>query len=581
MSLLQEKKKRKFAGLGVKFVRAYIEEYLFIRTKGGDLVKFKLNFTQRFIMDIIELLWSLKIPVRLIILKARQEGVSTLIQAVNFVLTVTRKRFLSLTVSYEDDSAKALYEISERFYLNLDEDMRPITQYQTKSSLVFKDKNNSENSLDSKIIIDTAKNQMAGRSLTVNSLHVSEMGFVDKGKKLLNSLLSSIPKGADSVNTLAVIESTANGTGNNFSTEWDRGSPIEDVIDGSWEKKKHSNFVKIFIPWFWDITYSAPAYRGFTPTDYFDATYGNETELMKAYKLNYNQLAWRRKTILSDCGGSLDIFKQEYPANDVEAFLASGRTRFEKTVMQEMLDKAKEPIAVGELRLIQDVTHAYEEYGGVAPEILFEKLTTGNFKIWEFPEEDAYYVCGGDVAEGIEVEEKDTDRSILQVFKRKPFMLVAEWAGRVEPDEFGDISYLIGWFYNVAWIGIERNKDGIAANKRLQKRYPRLYYTIEIDEKTDKKTKKFGWTTDKVTRPYMIAEFAALLRDKLVENPNAEAIKEYLTFIIKVNGRAEGQSGKHDDRVIASCIAFQTHKQMPITPKAKKTKPQSSFAYKH
>lgn len=556
----------------------FIEEYLFIKKKEGDLVKFKLNRTQQFVMNIIEKLWSLGIPVRLIILKARQEGISTLIQAIYFVLTITRKRWIAKTISYEEDSAKSLYEMSERFYLNLDENMKPATQYQTKSSLVFKDKNNIEESLDSKIIIDTAKNLKSGRSETISSLHISEMGFIEKARKLLTSLFNAVPKKLKQ--SMIVIESTANGSGNDFNLEWERGSSLEEVITGDYVKNNTSGFVKIFIPWFWLDEYRSPAYKGFAPTDYFHPTFGNEVELINAYGLDYNQLAWRRTAIITECLGSLETFKQEYPANDVEAFMAAGRTRFEKQVLHEMLDLVKPPIAVGEMKLIQDFESAYDEYGGTVPEIEFEELSSGNLSIWEFPVEDEYYVIGGDVAEGIEVAEKDTDRSICSVYKRRPFQLVAQWAGRVEPDEFGDICSLIGWFYNVAWIGVERNKDGIAANKRLVKNYPRVYYTIEIDEKTDKKTKKFGWTTDSITRPYMIAEFAAIIRDRLVKNYNVEDIREFMSFIINVRGKAEAQSGRHDDRVIASCVALQVHKQMPVTPKPKQIRRSSSFAYK-
>jgi hypothetical protein len=56
--------------------------------------------------------------------------------------------------------------------------------------------------------------------------------------------------------------------------------------------------------------------------------YDDEEQLAETYGLNDDQLAWRRWTIDNKCRGSLDKFRQEYPSNDVEAFLMSGRPAF-------------------------------------------------------------------------------------------------------------------------------------------------------------------------------------------------------------------------------------------------------------
>ena len=154
----------------------------------------------------------------------------------------------------------------------------------------------------------------------------------------------------------------------------------------------------------------------------------------------------------------------------------------------------------------------------------------------------------------------------MQVWKRTtPFELVAEICGRIEPDILADLAYQLGFYYNVAYIGIERNTYGAATNKRLAKElaYPLIYYRIIQDQRSEEKTKKFGWYSGKIERPIMITDFAALVRGGQVVIPNKEFISEMKSFIQHPNGKIKAENQAWDDRVITGCIAYQLHKLLP------------------
>jgi len=557
--LAERQKRRLKASQGIRKVRQFIEDNLWIRTKEGNLVKLKLNYTQRYVMGVIEKCWKEGKPVRLIILKARQEGISTLIEAVIFTLSILNKYTRSKIVSYDEDSAINLYQMSERYYRNLPDELKPATKYYTKRSLVFQDTRNPKNSLDSEILIDTAQNTNVGRSETIQNIHLSEIALMAKAKAVMNSAKQAVPKGP---NSMLVIESTAKGAGDYFNSEWNRA------------KAGESDFIPVFIPWFWHEEYQMEVPEGFEPTDREHEIYGNERELIEAYGLSFRQLAWRRWCIRNNCDGDLDIFKQEYPSNDTEAFIASGRTRFNKRALERLLHKVRKPVEVGEIICLEDIEEVEEHYGGTVPEMAFKKNPGGKLKIWEHPGMKIYkdrkvkeqYVIGVDVAEGIEVEEGDrrkTDFSVVHVYKRSPFEMVAEWHGKVEPDQLAEIVYNIGHYYHYCWVGVERNNHGILTNKILEAKYGMLYFRVILDEKTERKTRKFGWITDRITKPLMIDDLAALIRKEKIIIPSERTVAELNAYMIKPDGSTSARSGYWDDCVMATAIAYQVHKTMP------------------
>jgi hypothetical protein len=549
------------------WIREFIEKYLWIRDKEPKLNLLKLNTTQNLVMDIIETLWEYNKPVRIIILKARQQGISTLIQAILFVITIHTKLMYAKTVSYDVDSATALYEMAERYYRKLPKQLQPPTKYYTKKSLVFRDMENDDEDLDSRITIDSAKKIESGRSLTLQLLHISEMGMMEDIAKLLASLRNSVPKNPLS---FVAVESTAQGAGNDFHDQWLKASTLDEVLSGE-VKEGHTNYVKIFIPWYIHDEYKITVPKKFKLYKHDHEIYGNEKQEMETYGLTLEQMAWRRDTIVNECDGDIEIFRQEYPANEDEAFISSGRLRFDKSAIHFYRENVKNPDKTGELFTVETLEEAEKHYGGDAPDIEFQEDPNGKLLIYEMPkiskirpENNCFYAIGCDVSEGLLVEgNRKPDPSAISVWKRVPYEKVASWRGWIEPDDLAWILYQLGYFYNYAWIGVEKNNHGYTTNKILQDIYPFLFYKTVIDEKTEKETKKFGWETNRATKPYMIDQLARLFRQKAAKIPDKQTIDEYSWYTIYNNGKTRAPYGKTDDIIMADAIALQVHTLMP------------------
>jgi len=563
-----------------RVAREWIEKNCFIQTKKQAIVLIKLNEAQDQFQKVVEALTAANKPIRICALKARQEGISTVTQCNSSYKIYNSSNIKAKTVSYSDESANDLFDMSERIYRNLEPNLQPAIRHHTKSSLVFVDKDSTKESLDSKITIDTAKNLYSGRSQTIHTLHISEMAMMQNVSKLLISLMNAV---SPEPNTFSVVESTAMGADNFFKEFWGKCSTLKEVLSGNIDTDNNKvDYVKLFIPWFIHKEYEKRASPAFRLFNYEHERFGNEKELEKIYHWSLDKFAWRRWAIVNLCGGDLDIFHQEYPSNELEAFIAGGRMRFDKPSVMFYVNNVIEPTATGELFVGESEEDAHEHFGKYKPEIIFEENPTGLFQIWEYPDDKCDYVIGADVAEGIEIvpgDSKRTDYSVASVFKRNPYKKVAQFRGKVESDIFADYLYNLGWYYHLAWICCESNKDGIHVNKLLDERYSYIFYKVILNEKTQRKTRKVGWLTDSISRPIMIGDFAKVVRERLMTNYSYDSAQEYMNFVINKRGKPEHKFGANDDVVFADALALQAHIIMPIVSRVHKTVKLKVFGY--
>lgn len=183
----------------------------------------------------------------------------------------------------------------------------------------------------------------------------------------------------------------------------------------------------------------------------------------------------------------------------------------------------------------------------------------GILSIWQKPKVGEKYFIGADVGLGV-----GGDPSCAVVLD-KGLSIVAEIHGNIAPDELGQHLINLGKFYNEAWVGVEANAFGIATLNEMKKVYAKLYFRYLVDERSDKRTKKLGWWTDAKTKPLMISEFAECIRERSIVIPSKSIIDELMTYVIDNQGSSNAEIGCHDDRVIASMIAFQVRKKHAIS----------------
>jgi hypothetical protein len=531
----------------------YFEKCLHIKTKDNRILPLRLNRPQQIVQEKIEKMRAEGKPIRIVLLKARREGMSTLTEANIFHDTTTRPFVHSMIVAHDTDSAYEIFSMSRLFYEMLPAEMRPMTRYSNRKELVFENPDDEDRftspGLRSKLVVDTASNARVGRAFDIHNFHGSEVAFWERPDEVMLGIAQAVP---DRAETLIVLESTANGLGGFFYDAYMAA------------KEGRSDYEAVFLPWFvmeeyvrairpgdWDVT----EYKTFE-----DSLTAEEQDLCREYGLSLEQVNWRRWAIRNKCGVGTyeekkERFRQEYPSNDAECFLVKGQTVFNVQVVKEhYLPKCKHP------------SRGYVKVSGAG--LYFEENPNGPFRVFEEPQPGGAYIIGADVAEGLE----HGDASTGQVYDRIQGKFVAEYWGRPDPDLFGRELWLLGQLYNEAWLAVESNNHGLVTLTTLKngsdahgiKPYRFLFYKEVYDERTRRKTKKVGWRTDRQSKPNMVDALVAMVRDFQVEIPNAELCTELLRFVRDAKGQMGGIEGTCDDRVIAACIAVFCHSLVPI-----------------
>lgn len=275
--------------------RYYARFHLKIRDKFGNIVAFLFNYAQDKLHDRIEKQKMATGRVRMLILKARQQGFSTYTGGRFYHHTTRFPGKATFILSHEADTTEKLFQIVERYHKNCPDAARMQTDVANRRRMVF-------SGINSEYFVGTAGNENVGRGGTVQYLHASEAAFYPDGAGFSKGLLQSVP---DLSGTEVIIESTANGMDPLFY------KMCMDAQNGIGE------FELFFSPWFWQQEYRKQIPENFVPTR-------EEEALANLYQLDWEQIYWRRNKIQSAFQGNIKDFMQEYPACVEEAFISSG-----------------------------------------------------------------------------------------------------------------------------------------------------------------------------------------------------------------------------------------------------------------
>ena len=505
--------------------KKYIEKYVKIRDKAGNIIDFKLNDPQQRLYNIIKKLKEEHKPVRIVILKARQMGFSTLTESILFKETATKFNINTGIVAHKEDSTTNLFNMSKRIYDNLPMEMKPSKKASNAKELIFD--NQEGTGLKSKIKCMTAGAEGIGRSDTFNNLHISEYAFWPGNKKeTLLGLMQSVP---NLENTIVIIESTANGY-EYFKDIWDR------AVRGE------SDFIPLFVGWNELKEYQMP-YTNFKLTD-------EEERLKDAYGLSLEQLTWRRWCIANNCGGDPNLFKQEYPLTPEEAFLLSGNAVFDKEAILARIQTIPKPLKKGYF--------TYEYDGLSISEIKWVSDSSGYIEIFNVPDTPSMtkYCIGGDTAgEG-------SDYFVAQVLDAKTGKQVARLRHQMDADLYTKQIYCLGKYYKDALIGIEANFDSYPIMELSRLGYTNQYVREQFDTYTGKLNKSYGFRTTSITRPTIISALIEIVRDETDLIQDRTTLDELLTIVRNEKGRIEAPVGGHDDLMMALAIAYHIREQV-------------------
>lgn len=521
--------------------KLYFSKALKIKSKDAEIIDFNTNDSQDKLLEIIDKHYK-KYPnpktrptLYIIILKARQQGMSTATEGLFFkgisigLKNDTPYQKNAMIISYDEESAKAINEMSDRFYQHLPKEIKPMRRPSRGKGVLLENPTNNQDEfernpgLQSKFLIETARNLYAGSSYTLNYVHISELSKWDQPSETMKSLMQSVP----GYNGIVIVESTANGAGDYFHKLWDQAEAGE------------NSFVPLFLSWMDHKEYRKPFYSESEKKRLVDTLDDEEKQLIKLHDASYEQLNWRRDTIKNKCQHEskdpVDVFHQEYPTTAEEAFLTSGRPRFNIPALREYLKQCVD----GQRGYLERLGH----------EIKFIPDAKGYIEVWDYPKRSKEYGIGADVAKGLITG----DYSAAPVYDEDENM-VALWHGHIDPDMFADQLDLLGNYYNEAVIAIEENNQGLAVINRLKDTYHNIYKRTTLDKTTDTDKEQLGWWTDVKTKPLIISNLARLIRTKQLGTKSKRFIQECLTYIREDNGSTNAQKGSHDDIVMASAI---------------------------
>lgn len=519
----------------------YIENCLKIKTKSGTVVPFRLNDAQRKLYAVAKRQQDAGKPVRLIILKARQLGFSTLTEGLIFHACATRRNVNALIVAHREDATANLFRMSKLFYDELPAPVKPMLRASNAQELVFENpsKLRSEREarpgLRSRIRCATAGGRGIGRSDTLQCVHLSEYAFWPDGADGKASTLAGILQAVPSLpGTMVVIESTANGF-EDFKERWDAAVAGE------------NDFEPVFFAWFENPDYSMPVVPGteWTP---------EERELRDAYRLTDEQLQWRRWCIANNCGGSLDMFRQEYPSSPGEAFLHSGTGVFDNEQIVLRLERLPSPAGRGEFTDGE-----------------WTESETGAITLYELPEEGVPYVLGGDTAgEG-------SDYFTAIVIDNVSGRIAAKLRQKYSEPEYVRQIYALGRFYNDALVAIETNFSTYPVMKLQEMEYPNQFSREREDTYTRQMKKSYGFRTDRQSRPRAIANLVEVFSSHPEWFTDRELLEEMLTFCYNEDHRPEALAGKHDDLVMGAAITYAVRHQQRMTVLTEPEKPREKL----
>lgn len=514
-------------------------EELKIKTKDLQIVRFGdvMNYAQRDLIEECERQLADTGQIRVIVLKARQMGLSTAIEAVLFAMAFLVDYFRVLIVSHEMDSSQHILSMCDTYWRTFCFRDFYNTRYAGRKELQWVETHSG-------IRVDTAGGKGVGRSQTITALHASEVAFWPNPEELVNGLRQAIP----SFGTTAIFyESTANGVGNWFHKTWK-----EAVAD-------RNELTAKFYPWWQHPEYTASYIGPGEAAKYGldSASLTAEEKVLRGMGIDDARLVWRRYAIKNLCGGDINKFHQEYPSTPDEAFISTGRNVFP---LQRLLAHYKPREGVrGRLALLDNRVRFIE----------CSQFEGGDLRVFNWPsadEDHGVYIIGADPT-----HTATGDYACAQVVNRRTLEQVAVYRRKCDPITFAQDLALLGRWYNTALIVPEKEGPGYATVGHLVgNNYPRVWESERVDSTRGKGMGTYGWNTTKQSKHLAISNLLKCVVDDLAElNGNTYGlvihddmtIAEMRDYVSSPTGDGyENSDGsEYDDGVMALATALTVH----------------------
>lgn len=388
---------------GLTFGQAMAGSWLWVRDREGAQRKLVANAAQR--------QFERRRGRRNIVLKARQMGLTTWVAGQYFLKTISQQGVLTVQVAHTRDAAESIFAAVERMWENLPSSWREGPLIRSRANvgqMVFPE-------LDSEFRVVSAADENAGRGLTIQNLHLSEVSRWpgDAAATLAGLRAALAPSGE------MTLESTPNGAYGAFYDEWQRAG--------------ETGLVRHFFPWWLEPAYVAEAATNLS---------AEELELTRRHGLSAEQIGFRRGLEQSFRG----LRRQEFAEDAVSCFKASGECCFEVEAIEQRMDE------------VQPAT---------------ESRRGGALLIWLPPIAAREYLVAVDTAGG----GSEGDFAAVQVIDLTTGLQCAELRERLGTLELARLSAALAREYGGAMIAVERNNHGAGVLAYLDgvERYAKVY----------------------------------------------------------------------------------------------------------
>jgi hypothetical protein len=562
---VRDRARRDFRFFATNFLKIKPKSELLAGQEYAPIVPFRFNRPQQIVLKVMYEMLEAGLPVEIVILKARQFGISTLFCAWLYWIMWRMMHVGAAVVAQKKKTLRELNETMNTFYTYMPDGMKPRllagNASRVSQEMMYFDDRKSE-------CWFVTQEPDAMRGPARHAVLTTEVGSYRNADEFYGSFLPTMSPSP--FKTLIFESSAADGYLRDIYTE---------------AKSESSPRRAIFLPWFiYPELYSREIER--RGKAWYDkltgakVTFANEERREQAFCTKVNekvfglppvtdaQMWWRRVEIETKYQGDEEYFNQEFPRDDESCFERATYSAFKAALPEarrtsEEAEEKYEP-RMGILRsstytnpsLTQIVSFEDERKSGWIDQV----HRPGLLLIAE-PEPGKTYTIGADVAADNEAREDEDDESaysVACVYCCDTREQVAEWRGNIDPYDFGNEIVKLGYYFNTGMICIERNNMGQVTEHNIisDLHYPNLFRWPDMNAGGNKLTKKWMWETNSRTKMLMMSELKRWIRDGLFIVRSTGLASELSTYQIR-NDRYECAAGTHSDRIIAACLCVQ------------------------
>lgn len=554
--------------------------------EGGDDVLFRLRYPQRILVSKFEEKRLAGKPIRLVLLKARQWGGSTTTQLYMAWLQFFHKKGLnSLIIAHQGAASDEIRDMFQRmiahhpveFMHDIGEPFSP-TEDKIKG-VGMSGTTHRIPQRNCKIKVGTAERPDACRGGDYSLVHLSEVGLWKKtdGKSPEDIVRSACSGMLLKPLTMVVMESTANGTGNFFHSEYTSAS----------NPNIPSQFDSLFIAWFQieqnRLPFSSEEEKRKFAQSLYDNRLHDNALSSREQSGKYLWWLWERGATLEAINwyiaeragkNSHAVMASEYPSDDVEAFVHSGQIVFDRYQVEALRKSCKSPKYTG------DIVGQADEGKDALSNLHFVDDSHGVLSVWSMPEkDDDSHITVDRYLTVVDVGGRSSkaDYSVIMILDRiemidgfKP-AVVAQWYGHCDIDRLAWKAAQIAKFYNDSLLVIESNTLETHDRERqieggdqshyilnqIAPLYDNLYARRQSeDEIRQGMPRKYGFHTNVSTKPMIISNLIRCVRDGLYIERDERCLHEYNQYEQKPNGSYGAIIGCHDDILMTRAIGL-------------------------